>query len=138
MLANTQGKLHPLEEGLHALGSGLDVKAYAAAIGKARTTLQDRVKAARVFQAVTDIRHDAIKDRWPRLAELHAAPAWLWPALAAELVARGWTVEATRGKVAALRRRPSSAPLATDFARLWERGGSKKSMRVTGEKYSNR
>lgn len=131
VLANTQGELHPLEEGLHALGSGLDVKAYAAAIGKARTTLQDRVKAARVFQAVTDIRHDAIKDRWPHLAELHAAPAWLWPALAAELVARGWTVEATRGKVAATATcHGFRAPVGA-----W---GSKKSMRVTGEKYSNR
>ena len=45
VLENTQSELHPLEEGMHALQSGLDVKAYAAQIGKPRQTLDDRVKA---------------------------------------------------------------------------------------------
>jgi hypothetical protein len=38
--------------------------------------------------------HNDLHERARQLAEIHAAPSWLWPALAAELVARGWTVEA--------------------------------------------
>ena len=98
VLANTQGELHPLEEGKHAAESWLDLKSYAEAVGKKRTTLSDKVRAYEVLASVTHMRHD-LRDRWRCLAELHAAPSWLWPALAAELVARGWTVEVTRGKV---------------------------------------
>lgn len=89
MLANTQGKLHPLEEGLHALGSGLGLRAYASAVGKAATTIQHRCQAAKVADACTHMGTADLRDRWRCLAEIHAAPSWLWPALAAELVARG-------------------------------------------------
>ena len=106
VLANTQGELHPLEEGLHALGSGLSVRAYAERVGRKPTPIAMRMQAARVVQACSDIGTAALKDRWNQLAEIHAAPSWLWPALATELVARGWTVEATRGKVAALKDAP--------------------------------
>lgn len=105
VLANTQGELHPLEEGLHALGSGMSVRSYADASHMTPRKVQIRREAAEVFQAC-NLEVTAAKERTKHLAEIHSASSWLWPALAAELVARGWTVEATRGKVAALKEVP--------------------------------
>lgn len=99
VLANTQGELHPLEEGKHAAESGLTIREYAAAIGKKDHTSAARKAMAWQVAACCHVATADLRDRWRCLAELHAAPSWLWPALAAELVARGWTVEATRGKV---------------------------------------
>ena len=94
VLANTQGELHPLEEGKHAAESGLDLKSYAEAVGRARTSVSNEVLAARVASVVTNIGHADLDARWIALREIHAAPSWLWPALAAELVAReGVSVE---------------------------------------------
>ena len=92
--ANAQSELHPLEVGMHALKSGLDVKAYAEKTGFARSTLKDRVQAARVVSAVADIRHDP--DKWQCLAVIHAAPSWLWPALVGAVTGGGLTVEQAR------------------------------------------
>ena len=78
-------ELHPLEEGKHAAQSGMDLKAYAEASGKARTTLSDKVKAYRVL-AVTHVGHEDARDNWRNLAEIHAAPNWLWKALVAEML----------------------------------------------------
>jgi hypothetical protein len=47
-LCNAQGELHPLEEGLHALGSGLSKAEYATKVGKGETTIQDRRQAAAI------------------------------------------------------------------------------------------
>jgi hypothetical protein len=99
-LCNAQGELHPLEVGIHALKSGLDITAYAERAGAVRTTLQDKVKAARVYETVTDIRHEAM-NRWQHLSVIHAAPRWLWRALVAAMLGKGWTVEQTRDAVAA-------------------------------------
>jgi hypothetical protein len=63
----------------------MDLKAYAEASGKARTTLTDKVKAYRVM-SVTDIRHDDAQAYWSCLAQAHAAPEWLWPALVSQMV----------------------------------------------------
>jgi hypothetical protein len=41
VLHNAQSELSPLERGMHALHSGMDVKAYAASVGRARTSVQD-------------------------------------------------------------------------------------------------
>lgn len=83
VLANTQGELHPLEEGLHALGSGMSVKDYAAQVAKPSTTLQTKAQAGRVLEAVkTHVSFTDLRDRWRCLAEIHAAPPWLWPAMA--------------------------------------------------------
>jgi len=49
---NAQGELSALERGTHALNSGMDVKAYAASVGRARTTVHDEVYAAEVARAV--------------------------------------------------------------------------------------
>ena len=55
VLENAQAELHPLEEGRHALESGLELKDYAQRVGKKYTTLMERVYAAKVAQN-TDIR----------------------------------------------------------------------------------
>jgi len=49
------------------------VQAYACRRPLVPNTLGDRVKAARVYQSVTDIR-DGIMERWQHLAVLHSAP----------------------------------------------------------------
>ena len=76
-LCNAQGELHPLEVGLHALRSGLTQEAYGKAIGLSQDSISIRVKAGRVASTTRVV----IPDRWRHLAEIHAAPAWLWPAL---------------------------------------------------------
>ena len=70
----TRGELHPLEEGKHAAESGMDLKAYAQAAGKARQTLQHKVYAYRVLASVPHVGHADIRDSWRNLAEIHAAP----------------------------------------------------------------
>lgn len=90
-LNNAQGELSPLEVGLHAKGSGLDQKKA----GVPRTTLQHQWHAAAVYEAVPHVGHD-LSERWRHLAEIHAGPEWLRPALVSALVANEWTVEAAR------------------------------------------
>ncbi len=91
-LSNTQSELTALEWGFHALGSGLDCKAYAGAVGRARTTVQREVYAAEVASSVPISGH-ALASQVTQLAEIHAAPKGLWPALVAELVAKDWSAE---------------------------------------------
>lgn len=114
-LCNTQSELHPLEEGKHAAQSGLDLKAYAERAGKARTTLADKVKAWRVLD-VTHVRHVSIRDSWRNLAEIHAAPRWLWAALVEAMTVNEWTVAVTRQKVAAVKDVPDPAAWMDDAA----------------------
>lgn len=38
------------------------------------------------------------------LAEIHAAPHWLWVALVKQMIESGWTVQVTRDKVGAFRK----------------------------------
>ena len=98
VLCNTQGELHPLEEGKHAAESGMDLKAYAEQAGKERTLLNRKANAWRVL-SVCHVTHDQIADDWRNLAEIHAAPQWLWAALAEKMVAEARTVATTREKV---------------------------------------
>ena len=81
-----------MEEGKHAAESGMDLKAYAEASGKVRKTLSDKVLAFRVM-SVAHVRHEDVKDSWRNLAEIHAAPNWLWSALVKQMVESGWTVQ---------------------------------------------
>lgn len=99
VLCNTQSELHPLEEGKHAAESGMDLKAYAEAAGKARQSLQHKVYAWRVLSSVPHVGHADIRDQWRNLAEIHAAPEWLWPALVGQMIGDSWTVAVTRDKV---------------------------------------
>ena len=101
--SNAQGELSPLERGMHALNSGMDVKGYAASVGRARTSVQHEVYAAAVATAVPHVGHGEITDKTRHLDEIHAAPSWLWPALVAAMLAKGWNVETTRAQVARLK-----------------------------------
>ena len=73
------------ELGKHAAQSGMDLKAYAEASGKARTSLNHSVHAWRVL-SVTHVGHEDARDNWRNLAEIHAAPHWLWSALVKEML----------------------------------------------------
>jgi ParB/RepB/Spo0J family partition protein len=111
VLCNTQSELHPLEEGKHAAESGMDLKAYAAAVGKNEKTLHTKVRAWRVR---SNLHVEIDNADWRNLAEIHAAPEWLWAALVERMLALGWTVVTTREKVASCKgwRGHPSPPLA--------------------------
>jgi hypothetical protein len=72
---------------MHALHrpESMDVKAYASGVGRARGTVRDEVYAAEVARSVSDIRHE-LSSHFAKLVEIHAAPAWLWPALVAAML----------------------------------------------------
>lgn len=108
VLCNTHGELTPLERGIHALKSGLDVTAYATRVGRPRTSVSNEVLSARVASAVTNVGH-ALPE-WTVLREIHAAPSWLWPALVAAAEAENWTVERVRKAVAAVREAAEPPP----------------------------
>jgi ParB-like chromosome segregation protein Spo0J len=95
VLANSQSELLPLERGMHALKSGLDVKAYAASVERPRQTVSVEVCAARVASAVPHMWHEVV-ERARQLAELHAAASWLWPTLVGRMTQRNWTVDQAR------------------------------------------
>ena len=57
--SNAQSELSPLERGLHALRSGMDVKAYAASVGRKQQTVSNEVCAAKVAEACPDIGAEA-------------------------------------------------------------------------------
>ena len=117
VLCNTQSELHPLEEGKHAAESGLDLKAYAVEAGKAETTLATKRRAYFVY-VKTHVSFDQpqpfgdgviyrpsgiditqARDSWRNLAEIHAAPEWLWSALVKQMIGGEWTVATTRQMV---------------------------------------
>jgi protein gp37 len=106
--SNTQDALSPLERGLHALGSGMDVKTYAASVGRARSTVHQEVYGAQVAASVPHMQND-LTERARHLAEVHAAPEDRWPALVTEMVEKKWTVEDTRNEVDKARREAASA-----------------------------
>jgi hypothetical protein len=118
LLTNTQSELHPLEEGLHAVRSGMTIRKYAARAGRQERTFLHRAHAAKVVAHVGDNwigfyhgtpeqQRAAIemlyatdeRSRWRHLAEIHPAPQWLWLALAQHLLWETWTVEETRRQV---------------------------------------
>jgi hypothetical protein len=84
-----------------------------------RRTLNDRVQAARVYEAVADIRHRNYTDYWQHLTAIHAAPKWLWPALVKALQTERWTAETTRKNVQTVSETPEP-PTWTDQQRIAE------------------
>ena len=58
----------------------MGLKEYAEKAGKNEKTLHTKIRAWRVL-ANLHVEIDST-DSWRNLAELHAAPEWLWPALA--------------------------------------------------------
>ena len=71
-------ELTALERGMRALHSGMDVKAYAESVGRARTSVWSEVLAARVADAVTHAGHD-LSAHFKALVEIDAAPAGSGP-----------------------------------------------------------
>jgi ParB/RepB/Spo0J family partition protein len=107
--SNAQSELTALERGLHALHSGMDVKAYAASIGRVRSTVHNEVYAAEVAEAVPYVWNELSKV-FSHLIEVHAAPRWLWSALVEKLIADDLSVVATKHLVASVRELPVPAP----------------------------
>jgi protein gp37/ParB-like chromosome segregation protein Spo0J len=97
-LNNAQGELHPLEVGMHALKSGIGVREYAERMGQSKTAIGVKRAAASVADACPDIGTEAM-GYWSHLAEIHAAPKWLWSALVSALIEKDWSVETTRKAV---------------------------------------
>jgi hypothetical protein len=82
---NTQGELTALERGLHALNSGMGVREYARAVAQSPAATTYQRQAAEVFKRLNSP-DDRVRKATDRLVEIHAAPAWLWPALIAAML----------------------------------------------------
>lgn len=125
--SNAQSELTPLERGMHALRSGMDVKAYAESVGRAkqRRNVHNEVMAARVAKFVEDVFHDLSK-YFSQLVEIHAAPGWLWSALVVAMTEEGWTVEQTRTRVVRVKDLPEP-PFWLDIAEALISGVAKPS-----------
>ncbi len=50
--------------------------------------------AWKVLDTVRHMSHDAARDSWRNLAEIHAAPQWLWPALVEKMTSEARLVAA--------------------------------------------
>jgi ParB-like chromosome segregation protein Spo0J len=111
VLANSQSELLPLERGIHALQSGVGVREYARSIERAPSLVVRERQAAEVF---TWVNGDAalLTDKAKQLAEIHAAPPWLWPALVTRLVAEGWNVDTARAQAGRLKDAAEPPPWA--------------------------
>ena len=83
---NTQGELTALERGLHALHSTMGVREYARAVVRGPDQITRERQAAEVMLACANTIDPSAKDVTRHLAEIHAAPAWLWPALVAAML----------------------------------------------------
>lgn len=135
--SNAQSELTPLERGLHALGAtekgkhGKSVRAYADAVGRPERTVSLEVAAARVASSHTRANLADLVEHTRHLAEIHAAPRWLWSALVSSLVANGWTVERIRQVVKSLSDTPEP-PKWADATQIAERvvGGTSKSSEI--------
>jgi hypothetical protein len=66
--------------GKHALGSGLSQELYGKQMGLSQDSISLRLRAARVLESIltTCVVKPDLADRWRNLAEIHAAPRWLW------------------------------------------------------------
>ena len=117
VLCNTQSELHALEEGKHAAESDLSIRAYADLANKPHTTLADKIKAWKVLNCTHVRTTEWLLDHWRNLAEIHAAPQWLWVALVRRMSADGWTVAETRKRVASVKDTPKP-PLWADIDRI--------------------
>jgi ParB-like chromosome segregation protein Spo0J len=86
----SQSELTALERGMHALRSGIEVKAYAGNVGRKENTVGNEVRAAKVAGSTgTDIGAD-LSRYFSQLVEIHAAPYWLWPSLGSALLKKRW------------------------------------------------
>ena len=101
-----------MEEGIHALDSGLNGSEYARQSGKKQPEVARRVMAARVFKVMPHGITDPTSVDWRNLAEIHAAPESTWALLAGLLQEHSWSVKETKAAVDRIR---SIADLAPDW-----------------------
>ena len=120
-------ELSALERGIHALhatekGSklGRSVAAYAKEIGRPGQTVAREVAAAAVYEAVSHQRETADIPPATHLAEIHAAPRWLWHALVEKLETESLMVVRLRDIVSELKGVPEPL-LVFDTDRIAER-----------------
>ena len=66
------------------------MREYADKVGKSKSEIDRNRSAASVMQACP------LNSKDRHLAELHAAPRWLWRVLVAKLIAEDWTVETAK------------------------------------------
>jgi hypothetical protein len=134
--SNAQSELSALERGLHALhttekGSklGRSVAAYAKEIGRPVATVSWETSAAAVYEAVSSHEETAPNVGARHLAEIHAAPRWLWPALVDRLQAENLPVVRLREIVAELKGVPE--PLSVfDTAKCLFAAGTSQPLRA--------
>ena len=101
----------------------MEGKAYAASVGRPEQSVYRELHAAKVA-AVIDIDNGLTK-HFSQLVEIHTAPAWLWPALVAAMLA-------CRHRDRARRHDRSGTPAAV-FKSLKSRDfGSKSKLRLCG------
>ena len=113
--SNQQEGNDPLDIGLNALDtvekskggrgvrSELSVRGFADALGKSHPYLVQVTQAAEVYKLVTRVTSFKAAGIHRNLAEIHAAPNWLWSALVKQMIESGWTVQITRDKVGAFK-----------------------------------
>lgn len=106
--SNAQGELSPLERGIHALNSGKGVREYATAVGLTPGAVTRQRQAAEVFSQLNGT--SGLEKKTEHLAEIHAAPRWLWPALVDAMLGNGWSVEQTREQAGRFKDFPTQAP----------------------------
>jgi len=115
VLCNTQSELHALEEGKHAVGVSSErggMAGYAKEVAKSKQYISLVANAYDVYHWSTRVDFAAIRDQWRQMAEIHAAPEWLWSALVARMVDGAWTVAVTREHVAAVKSAGDPPPWA--------------------------
>ena len=79
--------------------------------GPMRGSVHDEVKAARVAEVVSHMRHD-LSSHFRALVEIYAAPQWLWPALVQAMLGAPETETAKEIKPWTVRELPDVEVLA--------------------------
>lgn len=102
VLANNQGELNPLEQGMHAEQAtdkgkwGKSVNSYAKAIGRPQGTVKHWVCAARVAK-VSRQRLTLLGDKTQQLEAIHSLPEAIWPDACQSMLKEGWSAKDTAG-----------------------------------------
>ena len=93
----------------------MDLKAYAEASGKVYQTLVKKLWAWRVV-SVIHVDNENAQDNWRNLAQIHAAPNWLWRALVAVML------DTPRARGREVRKPAYELLMYSSSPRTWARG----------------
>jgi protein gp37/ParB-like chromosome segregation protein Spo0J len=115
LISNEQQGNDPLDVGINALdtiqksngGRGLQsdmgVRGYARRLGKSHTFVRYTMEAAEVYKTGNSVSSFNADGLTKQLAEIHAAPSWLWSSLVTLMREKSWTVETTKKAVDAVK-----------------------------------